>query len=141
MTVYLLDNSLVQRLPRWPEVSEALGQLVARGDLMASSEIAVLEAGFSARSAVEHSRIVDVLARDMLLLPLTPEVGMVAVDLQTAMFESGRGRAAGVPDLLQAAIALVHGAVLVHYDADYELLGEVETRLRQQWVVPRGSVD
>lgn len=141
MTVYLLDNSVVQRLPRRPEVSAALGQLSARGDLMASSEVAVLEAGFSARNAADHARTVDLLCRELLLLPLTPDVGASAIALQSALFAAGLGRAVGVADLLQAAVAIAHDAVLVHYDADFELIGEVEPRLRQQWVVPRGSVD
>jgi hypothetical protein len=45
-----------------------------------------------------------------------------------------------VVDIVQAACAVVHGAVLVHYHADFDHLGQVEPELRQRWVVPRGSM-
>lgn len=63
------------------------------------------------------------------------------LELQASLFAVGMGRAVGVVDLLHAAAAIAHDAVLVHYDADFELLAEVDDRLRQEWVVPRGSID
>jgi predicted nucleic acid-binding protein len=51
----------------------------------------------------------------------------------------GQHRAAGLPDLLQAAAAERHGLILLHYDADYELIAAV-TGQAMDWVVPRGSV-
>ncbi len=46
--------------------------------------------------------------------------------------------AAGVNDLVIAATAIMHGAVVRHHDADYEKIVTV-SELNQIWVVPRGS--
>ena len=49
-------------------------------------------------------------------------------------------RAAGIIDLLTAATAEFHGAVVVHYDEDFEHIATV-TRQPHIWVAPKGSVD
>lgn len=68
-----------------PEVLAAVERLTG-GDLLASSDVSRLEAGFAAVNAADHARIIRVLTRAMLLLPFTPEVGSVAVELQGALF-------------------------------------------------------
>jgi predicted nucleic acid-binding protein len=141
MTLYLVDNSVLQRFPRSPAVHAAVMDLMGRGDLAACSDLSIIEAGYSAKSADDHRQIVEAWSSILLRLGLSDEVGPVAFDLQAAMFRAGRGRSAGTFDLLQAATAIVHGAVVIHYDADFELLADVDDRLRQQWIVPRGSVD
>lgn len=141
MTAYLLDNSVLQRLDRSEPVRVAVERLMGRGDLLASSDVSLLEAGYSAVTAADHARIMHALGTVFLRLPLSEEVGRVAFDLQSALFASSIGRAAGVIDLLHAATAICHGAVIVHYDADFEVLASVDPRLRQHWIVPAGSVD
>lgn len=141
VALYLLDNSVVQRMPRARPVGDAVLEFTGRGDLLACSDVSLLEAGHSARNATEHARILNSLGEDFHRLPLTDQVGVVATDLQAGLFASGHGRAVGVGDLLLAATAIVHDAVLVHYDADFELLAEADQRLRHRWIVPRGSVD
>ena len=59
--------------------------------------------------------------------------------LQASLGNGGPLRAAGANDLVIAATAIVHGAVVLHYDADYEHIAKV-SELNQIWVVPRGSV-
>ena len=44
-----------------------------------------------------------------------------------------------IPDLLIAAVAARHDVVLVHYDADYDLIAGI-TGQRTRWAVPRGSL-
>jgi predicted nucleic acid-binding protein len=51
----------------------------------------------------------------------------------------GHHRAAGLPDLLLAAIAERHSVRLLHYDADFDVVATA-TGQPMQWVVPRGSV-
>lgn len=114
---------------------------MGEGNILATSDIAVLEAGFWARSTADHDRIVSGMREGALLLPLGAALGAVAVELQSRLVSQGRGRAVGVLDLLHAATAIVHNAVVVHYDADFEQLASVDPRLRHQWIVPRGSVD
>jgi predicted nucleic acid-binding protein len=77
----------------------------------------------------------------LLRLPLTPEIGVLALELQSSLLAAGLGRAVGIVDLLHAATAIVHEAVVIHYDNDFETLAGVEGRLRQAWIVPPGSVD
>lgn len=141
MTAYLLDNSVLQRLDRDAAVLGAVLDLTVRGDLLATSDVTSLEAGFSARSASDHAEVMETLTRAFLRLPLTPEVGEVGVELQAALFAAGMGRAVGMVDLLHAATAIAHGAVVVHYDSDFEPLARVDERLQQRWIVPPGSVD
>lgn len=51
----------------------------------------------------------------------------------------GQHRGASLPDLLIAAVAERAGLVVLHYDADYDLIARV-TGQRMEWVVPRGSL-
>jgi predicted nucleic acid-binding protein len=141
VTLYLLDNSVYQRLGRHHQVAAAVERFLGRGDLLASSDVSRLEAAFSARSRKDYGRIVTGLRDETLLLGLTDAVGTVAGELQDALAVQGKWRAVGVIDLLHAATAIVHDAVVVHYHADFELLGEVDERLRHEWVVPKGSID
>ena len=52
--------------------------------------------------------------------------------------KSQRGRK--VPDLLVAAVAEEAGLVVLHYDADFDLIAE-STGQACEWVVPPGSAD
>jgi predicted nucleic acid-binding protein len=70
---------------------------------------------------------------------------LIAVGLQSKLFELGKGRSVGVSDLQIAATALHYvtdkrSVIVAHYDADFDHLASVEPSLRTQWVVPRGSV-
>ena len=52
----------------------------------------------------------------------------------------GKHRGPGVSDLLLAATALTHGLVVLHHDRDFLAIAEVSDSLRQQPVVPFGSL-
>jgi predicted nucleic acid-binding protein len=56
------------------------------------------------------------------------------------MAARGHHRAAGVIDLLTAAVAEYHGAVVMHYDADFEHIA-ASTGQPQAWVMPQGTID
>jgi hypothetical protein len=43
-----------------------------------------------------------------------------------------------IPDLLLAAVAEVHNATVLHYDADFEHIADV-TGQAHEWIVPRGK--
>jgi predicted nucleic acid-binding protein len=77
-----------------------MGELVDRGGVLCASTVSVLEAGFSGRSHSSHQEIVRRLTGSFELLPMTEEVGAVAVELQDALWRAGVVRAAGVVDLL-----------------------------------------
>lgn len=63
-----------------------------------------------------------------------------AREVRLRMAQRGHHRAAGVIDLLTAAVAEHHGAVVLHYDADFEPIAAT-TGQPHAWVVPRGSID
>jgi predicted nucleic acid-binding protein len=43
-----------------------------------------------------------------------------------------------IPDLMLAAIAQSHSAVVLHYDADFERIADV-TGQPHEWIIPRGT--
>jgi predicted nucleic acid-binding protein len=77
---------------------------------------------------------------DLTELPLTPKTRENASRLQGLLWHGGLVRAVGVFDTLTAATALEHGATVVHYDRDFELLASVCPGFTQQWVAPAGSI-
>jgi predicted nucleic acid-binding protein len=52
---------------------------------------------------------------------------------------AGQHRAAGVIDLLTAAVAEYHRAVVLRYDADFEHIA-ASTGQAHKWIVPRGTI-
>jgi predicted nucleic acid-binding protein len=122
---FLVDNSVLQRLARSAKIQAAVGEL---------------EAGFSARSHSSHQEIVRRLTHSFELLPMTEEVGAVAVEFQDAWWRAGTGRAAGFVDLLHAATAVANDAVVLHSDSDFDHLAKVDRRVRAQWIDSAGSV-
>lgn len=137
---WVLDNSVLQRMPRTIEIANAVASLLDGGHELCWTQVLALEAGFSVRSAAEHDRLLAAL-QGFALLPLDPRVGETALELQRRLWAAGRGRAVGARDLLTAGSAVVHSAGILHYDSDFEMLSEVDDRVRQRWVVPRGTVD
>ena len=63
-----------------------------------------------------------------------------AREVQQRMAASGHHRAAGAFDLITAAVAEYHDAIVLHYDADFEQIS-ASTGQAQVWVAPRGSLD
>ncbi|MCR1782694.1 hypothetical protein KVF89_09135 [Nocardioides carbamazepini] len=142
--MYLLDNSVAQRVHRAPAVAEAVAVLLATGQL-ASCLPQVLEECYSARSAADHRIILDGNQRGKVFLAPDGEVARIAVDLQSLLFHAGTGRSVGVSDLQIAATALRHSrgdqaVTVVHYDADFDHVARVRPDLRARWIVPSGSV-
>lgn len=88
----------------------------------------------------EYRAIADRRQQGFTDLPLLPEIGDRARAVQAQLSKSSQHRAAGVIDLLTAAIAEHYAATVVHYDADFDHISHV-TRQATRWVVPRGSID
>ncbi|MGQ0778167.1 MAG: PIN domain-containing protein [Pseudonocardiales bacterium] len=130
MTLYLVDNSVFQRLPQQPQVADALRAFATYLPI-------TLDAGHSVVSDEQYAQVME-LINALRRLPITADVQALAVTLQASLGRGGLVRAVGVNDLVIAATAIVYGAVVLHYDADYEHIVEV-SELNQIWVVPRGS--
>ncbi len=97
-----------------------------------------LEMVYSARSRADHERI----ERDV-LAPLTRVITPVAAEtrareIQVALVARGQHRAVAIPDLMVAAVALVEGLTVLHYDGDFDLIAAI-TGQPTEWVVPPGS--
>ena len=132
---FLLDTSVVQRLGR-PDIREVVEPLAAAGALGRSS-IGDLEVGYSARNATEWDRLVGAL--DVFDLVETT-AGHVRRALQVQRLLAARSRRGRkIPDLLIAAAAEELGIVVLHYDADFDLIASI-TGQACRWAVPAGSV-
>lgn len=143
--LYLLDNSVTQRIHRAPSVAQAAAALLTVGEF-ASCLPQALEEGYSAQNAADHRLIMDDNQQAKVFLAPDAEVARLALDLQARLFEAGLGRAVGVSDLQIAATAIRHSGpdqlvTVVHYDHDFDHLAQVEPGLRVQWIVPVGTVD
>ena len=66
-------------------------------------------------------------------------VAPLGEDVPSAVEVDRHHRAAGVIDLITAAVAEHHGAVVLHYDADFEHIAAV-TGQPHTWVAPRGGL-
>ncbi len=137
----LLDNSAWARLdhhslpqPRAEEIATALEER-----RIAVCLPFVLEAGYSARSAVSHTDLVA----ELLALPflhVDEAIERRAIDAQAQLARAGHHRLPPV-DLLLAAIADRYGLDVLHYDADYDVLrSKTDLRFESVWLSPRGSL-
>ncbi|BDU04856.1 ribonuclease VapC [Nocardia cyriacigeorgica] len=99
-----------------------------------------LEAGYSGRNLADLHNIAQRRRALYQNLSINEAITERAREVQLLMARTGHHRAAGIVDLLTAAVAEFHGAVLVHYDQDFEHIAAV-TRQPHIWVVPQGSID
>ena len=105
---------------------------------LARTSITDLEIGFSARNGAEWDQLAAAI-RELELVPTSQHDFIRALDIQRALAVTGhRGRK--LPDLLIAAVAERHNLSVLHYDVDFEIIAGL-TGLRNEWVVPRGTID
>lgn len=140
MTRLLIDNSVLARIAT-PAIYEALSTLAARGHEMCSSMVSLAEAGYSARTVAEYDELIERVRFGWLYLESGPMIDELAMDIRRALHPNRTNRAVGAMDVLLAATALAHHAVVVHYDAHFDLITAVHPAFRAQWAVPRGSID
>lgn len=146
MTRYLADNSVLQRLPRSTEVRAAVSQILETEDELCSCSATLDEFACSSRPPAEHTDAARRLRGSFLYLPMAPTIDQIIIDIRTALFAAGRGRAAGVIDVEIAATAIHHHATAIHHHAtvlhsDYDHITAAYTDLSSHWVVPRGIID
>ena len=123
-TSWLIDKSALVRLGSSPDAEEWANR-VERG-LVAISSVTLLEAGFSARSAVELARAMG--SPPLAAMPveyLPPAAEDRAVEVQRLLAERGQHRAPSIPDLLIAAAAELNQRTVLHLDKDFDLIAEL----------------
>jgi predicted nucleic acid-binding protein len=136
--LYLVDTS-AQARSKHPAVRTVIAGLIV--DRAAATCITVdLEAGYSGRDLADVRTIAERRRSLYVVLPITEAIAERARDVQVRMAARGHHRAAGLIDLLTAAVAEQHNAVILHYDADFEHIAAI-TGQPQLWVAPRGTLD
>jgi predicted nucleic acid-binding protein len=136
--LYLIDTSAHARSNLTP-VRNVIAGLIT--DRAAATCVTVdLEAGYSGRDFADVRAIAQRRRALYVVLPISEAIAGRARDVQVRMAARGHHRAAGVIDLLTAAVAEHHGAVVLHYDADFEHIAAT-TGQPHAWIVPRGSID
>jgi predicted nucleic acid-binding protein len=135
--LYLIDTSAQARI-RHPAVRNVIAGLIVDG-AAATCVTVDLEAGYSGRDLADVRLIAERRRNLYVVLPVTEAIAERARDVQIRMAARGHHRAAGVIDLITAAVAEHHGAVVLHYDADFEHIAAV-TGQPHTWVAPRGGL-
>ena len=141
MTRYLVDNSVLQRLPRSHAVQAAVRALLDEEHELCCCALSLDEFGFSTRSAAEYHEASRRLRSSFLYLPFSTDIDQIILDIRAALWNAGTGRAAGVVDVALAATAVQARATVLHYDGDFDHIAAAYPLLHTQWVVPRGAVD
>lgn len=132
----LVDTSVLNRLEN-QRIREVVTPMAERGEL-ARAAISDLEVGYSARDAQEWDQLSDALN-------LFTQVDTTAAHVRRALqvqrqLASKHQRGRKIPDLLIAAAAEARSLVVLHYDADFDLIAAV-TGQPVEWVVPPGTGD
>lgn len=135
--LYLVDTSAMARAGHHA-VADALTAW-GRDGLLATCVTVDLGVLYSARSPDEYRRIASLRRTGFTDLPFTSAVARRAREVQGRLAQTSQHRAIGVVDLLTAAVAEHHHAVVVHYDSDFDHVTAV-TGQSTRWVVPHGSV-
>lgn len=135
MPLYLADTSAWHRSGA---VGDRWDDLLAQGDLAICGPVA-LELGYSARSARDYESLQDQLA-GLPRLGLGDEASAAGLAMQSALAARAHHRGPRPMDLLIAAIAKVHGAILLHYDRHFDAIARV-TGQPMEWLARRGSLD
>lgn len=134
---YLVDTSAAARM-RHSVVAARLAPLIEAG-VVATCATLDAEALYSARSPAEYEQIRADRRHAYEYLVTEDRHWQAAFDAQRSLARTGRHRAVGIADLLTAVLASEHRLTVVHYDADFDLVGEVLT-FTAQWVASPGTL-
>lgn len=138
MTLYLADTSAWHRTGAG-EVAAAWEQRLVTDSLATCAQVR-LEILYSARGAEDY----EDLAAELLALhqlPCGTEQFARALDVQHQLARRGglHHRSVKIPDLVIAASAEAAGAILWHYDEDFDRIAAI-THQPAEWIAPRGSL-
>jgi predicted nucleic acid-binding protein len=136
--LFLADTSAWHRATH-PEVAAAWEHRLMEDSLATCGQVR-LEILYSARSTDDHDRLAEELEA-LHQLPCAEAQFERALEVQAALARQGglHHRSVKIPDLVIAATAEASGAVLWHYDEDYDRISEI-TGQSVEWIAPRGSL-
>jgi predicted nucleic acid-binding protein len=135
--LYLADTSAWRRSHANESVALRWARLLAGRDLAVCTPLQ-LELLYSARDPADYSALRNELAA-LVTLPATPDAEAKALTTQEALATKSQHRGPKPMDLLIAAVADVHGAVLLHYDRHFDQIARV-TGQPAEWLAPRGTL-
>ena len=134
---YLADKSALARMDS-PLVAAKLGPLILNGEV-ATCGVVELEILYSARSETDLRSTRARRAAAFPRIAMSEDDFERAEDVIAELARTGRHRAASLPDLLIAATAERAALVVLHYEADYDVIASV-TGQPAEWVAPKGSL-
>lgn len=139
LTGYLVDTSALAKSQHSHRIRTRIEQLGAQRPLYRCG-IVDLEVLRSATSPADYERRRADRFSAYIDLPITPQVIQRALEVQRLLAAASQHRGVPLPDLIIAACAEVHGATVVHHDADYDRIAEI-TGQPVEWVLPDGGDD
>lgn len=131
LTKCLLDNSVIARLQRGEIDPAVIDPYTQGGNEIVACTPQMIEALYSTRSPAEWENEYARRWSFLDVLPTDLRTHDLALEIQRRLWSSGRVRATGTVDVLTAAIAIQHGAIVVHRDSDYEQIAEVAPEFQQ----------
>jgi len=138
LTIYLADTSAWHHSVH-PEIATTWIQRLGDDEVATCSQVR-LEILYSARSADDYERLVEELTA-LHHLPCGDEHLERALEVQRELARQGglHHRSVKIADLLVAASAETGGAVVWHYDEDFDRIAAI-TSQPVEWVAPRGTL-
>ncbi len=135
MKLFIADKSAYEQ-QRHSERADQVLRSLAADNALAMCEIVAMELLYSARGPE------DIEARWSAMQPLpwlhvTEAVMWRSLDMQRALAAHGHHRRP-LPDVIVAATAMEHGAAVLHYDHDFDIIARA-TGLQSRWIIPRGT--
>ena len=121
---WLIDKSALVRLSQSPDTSVWVERI--NSGLVHVSPVTLLEVGYSARSATDHTRLLQrAPIAAMPVEQLNDTVTNRALAVQELLAQRGQHRAPSIPDLLLAATAELTGLTILHDHKDFDLIAAV----------------
>ncbi|MET7471889.1 PIN domain nuclease [Micromonospora sp. NPDC005686] len=135
--VYLADTSVYVLQGRHQIVRKRFETLLAEGRL-AACQMTSLEYLNNAPTPKGYEILWQAL-RGHRWLDVTAEAMDRALTVHRLLAAESQHRNFRLPDLIIAATAELHGATVLHYDADYDRIAAL-TGQPAEWVAPKGSL-
>jgi predicted nucleic acid-binding protein len=135
--VYLADTSVYVLQGRHPQVRRRFESLLAEGRL-AACQMTTLEYLNKAPDPKGYEVLWGALHGHR-WLDVTTQAMDRALAVHRELAATSQHRNFRLPDLIIAATAEVHGATVLHYDADYDRIAAL-TRQPTEWVAAGGSL-
>ncbi|WP_205862872.1 PIN domain nuclease [Planosporangium thailandense] len=135
--VYLADTSVYVLQGRHPRVRRRFETLLSEGRL-AACQMTALEYLNNAPDPKGYEILWGALHGHR-WIDVTTEAMDRALAVHRELAATSQHRHFRLPDLIIAATAELHGATVLHYDADYDRIAAI-TGQPVEWVAPKGSL-